>query len=588
MLPAHAPFTETTRRLIETAVAGLDLAQRAWLSGFLAQGLGVAPVVSAAAVKVLVLYGTESGNAEKLADRTAKALKQRGQQAVVKNMADVSVAELRRQTHALIVVSTWGDGEPPDGATAFYKELMAAEEGIASLNYSVCALGDTSYEKFCQVGKDIDAKLESLGAQRVVPRVDCDVDYEDSYVGWLESAIAGLVPVASAIVAPVTGVAATDTAVVYDKKNPFAAEVLDHVLLNGKGSAKETIHLEFSLAGSGMTYEPGDALAVVPENAAEVVADLLNVAKLSGDEAVTLKGATAATSLREALTRELDATGLSRSVLTKLHELRPQPQLAALLQEDAKDSLKQYVYGRQLVDALADFAPDGVDAAGLVGLMRKLPPRLYSIASSPLAHPDEVHLTVAAVRYHSHGRQRKGVASTFLADQAKVGERVAVYTHANKNFRLPADSSTPIIMVGPGTGVAPFRAFVEHRAAVGATGQSWLFFGDQRYLYDFLYQLEWQEHLKNGSLSRLDVAFSRDQPEKVYVQQRMLEKGKELYAWLQEGAHFYVCGDAARMAHDVHEALIDIHQLHGGLGRSAAEEAVEALKQAKRYQRDVY
>jgi sulfite reductase (NADPH) flavoprotein alpha-component len=259
-----------------------------------------------------------------------------------------------------------------------------------------------------------------------------------------------------------------------------------------------------------------------------------------------------------------------------------------LLDENAKEQLKEYNYGREIIDAISDFAPDGLAAQSLASLFRKLPPRLYSIASSPLAHPDEVHLTVAAVRYQSHGRERKGVASTFLADQAHTGQSVKVYTHANKNFRLPASGDTPIIMVGPGTGVAPFRAFVEHRAELGNTGKNWLFFGDQHYMFDFLYQLEWQEHLKNGTLSRLDVAFSRDQPEKIYVQQRIAEKGKDLYAWLQQGAHFYVCGDASRMAHDVHEALTQIYITHGKLTREAAEAELEALKKAKRYQRDVY
>ncbi|MBU6326542.1 MAG: sulfite reductase [NADPH] flavoprotein alpha-component, partial [Verrucomicrobia bacterium] len=281
-------------------------------------------------------------------------------------------------------------------------------------------------------------------------------------------------------------------------------------------------------------------------------------------------------------------TGLSRSVLTKLNEASPHPQLTALLEESAKEQLKNYNYGREIVDAISDFAPNGLPAQTLASLLRKLPPRLYSIASSPLAHPDEVHLTVAAVRYNSHGRDRKGVASCFLADNAPTGQSVKVYTHANKNFRLPENGDTPIIMVGPGTGIAPFRAFVEHRAELGQSGKSWLFFGDQHYLYDFLYQLEWQEHLKNGTLSRLDVAFSRDQPEKIYVQQRIAEKGRDLYDWLQNGAHFYVCGDASRMASDVHDALVSVYQMHGGLSHEAAEAELEALKKSKRYQRDVY
>jgi sulfite reductase (NADPH) flavoprotein alpha-component len=292
--------------------------------------------------------------------------------------------------------------------------------------------------------------------------------------------------------------------------------------------------------------------------------------------------------LADALREDLDITALSRSVLTKLQALSGSQKLAALLADDAKDQLKDYLWGRWITDAIEDFAPDGLDAAGFATLFRKLPPRLYSIASSPLAHPGEVHLTVASVRYQAHGRMRKGVASTYLSDLVKKGETVPVYTHQNKNFRLPASGDTPVIMVGPGTGVAPFRSFVEHRGTLGQAGKNWLFFGDQHYTYDFLYQLEWQEHLANGALGRLDVAFSRDQPEKLYVQHRMLERAKELYGWLQEGAHFYVCGDASRMAHDVHEALLTVVEQQSGKSREAAEAYVDELKKSKRYQRDVY
>jgi sulfite reductase (NADPH) flavoprotein alpha-component len=292
--------------------------------------------------------------------------------------------------------------------------------------------------------------------------------------------------------------------------------------------------------------------------------------------------------LADALREDFDITALSRAVLTKLAEAADSATLRELLAEDSKERLKEYNHGREIVDALTDFAPHGLSAQALAGIFRKLPPRLYSIASSPLAHEDEVHLTVAAVRYETHGRKRKGVCSTYLADLVKPGENVQLFVQPNKNFRLPADGATPVIMVGPGTGVAPFRAFVEHRAALGSTGKNWLFFGDQHYTYDFLYQLEWQDHLKNGTLTRLDVAFSRDQPEKVYVQDRMIEHAKELYEWLEAGAYFYVCGDAERMAHDVNEALISVVEFQAGITREAAESYVEDLKKAKRYQRDVY
>jgi len=386
---------------------------------------------------------------------------------------------------------------------------------------------------------------------------------------------------------PVTDSDGSVAAVGYGKKHPFPAPVLKEVLLNGKGSAKETWHIELSLEGSGMGYEVGDALAVQPVNAPDVVESLLRAAGLGGSESVDVRNV-GVKPLGEALREDFDITGLTRNVLGKLAAATGSEALSAMLADEAKESLKAYVDGRQIVDAVRDFAPDGLAAEALAGLFRKLPPRLYSIASSPLAHPGEVHLTVGAVRYRSHGVERKGVCSTFLADQVGAGDRVPVFVQPNKNFRLPEDPSVPIILVGPGTGIAPFRAFIEHRAATGAAGKSWLFFGDQHYLHDFLYQLEWQDHLKRGTLARLDVAFSRDQPEKLYVQHRMLEHARELHAWLEEGAHFYVCGDASRMAADVHDALVTILEQQGGMTRDAAEARLDEMKHAKRYQRDVY
>ena len=318
-----------------------------------------------------------------------------------------------------------------------------------------------------------------------------------------------------------------------------------------------------------------------------MVEGALKAAKLKGTEEVTLKGGSPKL-LADVLREDLEITTISKAVLKKLNEVAPNDKLAALLADDAKDELRDYLWGRWLADALNDFAPKGISADNLVSILRKLPPRLYSIASSPLAHPDEVHLTVASVRYEAHDSAKKGVASTYLADLVNNGDKVLVYTHTNKNFRLPESGDTPVIMVGPGTGVAPFRAFVEHRAETEAKGKSWLIFGDQHYTYDFLYQLEWQDHIASGALTRIDLAFSRDQPEKVYVQDRMIEQAKDIYAWLEEGAHFYVCGDASRMAHDVNEALLSIVEKQGGKSREEARAYVEAFKQAESYQRDVY
>jgi sulfite reductase (NADPH) flavoprotein alpha-component len=588
MLPEHAPFTSDQRTALDSLLAGFNPVQRGWLSGFLAAS-GTAPAAAPAPVsagKLTVLYGTESGNSEVLADRAVKAAKKRGFQAVMKNMSEISMAELAKSTKLLVIVSTWGDGEPPETAVSFYKEFMNSDLALSDVRFSVCGLGDTAYEKFCQIGKDVDAKLESLGATRVSARQDCDVDYEDAYAGWLESALSALAPASAAAVVQSTAPAFASS-VEYGKKNPFPAETLDKVVLNGEGSAKETLHFEFSLAASGLSYEPGDALAVIPVNAPEMVKDIIQAAKLTGNEEVEVKNV-GRKLLADALREDYDITALSRAVLTKLAEAGNSAALRELLAEDAKESLKEFSSGREIIDAIVEFAPNGLSADALTGIFRKLPPRLYSIASSPLAHVDEVHLTVSAVRYESHGRKRNGVCSTYLADLVKPGDPVQVFVQPNKNFRLPADGSTPVIMVGPGTGIAPFRAFVEHRAALGSPGKNWLFFGDQHYTYDFLYQLEWQEHLKEGALTRLDLAFSRDQPEKVYVQHRMLQQAKDLYQWLEEGAHFYVCGDATRMAHDVHETLISIVESQAGISREAAEAYVENLKKTKRYQRDVY
>jgi sulfite reductase (NADPH) flavoprotein alpha-component len=590
MLPEHAPFNSDQRQALNSLISSLDPLQRGWLSGFLASAAPVAAASApalAAAGKLTVLYGTESGNSESLADRAVKEAKKRGFKALMKNMSDLAPAELAKVSNLLVIVSTWGDGDPPETATPFYKELMASETSLNGVRFSVCALGDTSYEKFCQTGKDIDAHLEKLGAQRVTDRQDCDVDYEDAFTAWLSHSLSALAPASSAAAAVTQPATPTSTTVEYGKKNPFPAELLDVVLLNGEGSSKETLHLELSLAGSGLSYEPGDALAVMPVNAPDMVQAMLDAAKLTGNEEIEVK-TTGRKRLADALREDFDITALSRNVLTKLADITQAPTLQSLLADDAKDQLREFVNGREIIDALLQFAPAGLAPEALTSIFRKLPPRLYSIASSPLAHPDEVHLTVAAVRYQSHGRERKGVCSTFLADLMEPGDLFPVFVQPNKNFRLPENPATPIIMVGPGTGIAPFRAFVEHRAATGATGKNWLFMGDQHYLYDFLYQLEWQEHLKSGALTRLDVAFSRDQPEKIYVQQRMAEHGADLYAWLEQGAHFYVCGDAERMAVDVHETLISIIEKHGSKSRETAESYVEDLKKSKRYQRDVY
>lgn len=591
--PDHAPLDDAQKNQLTALLGAMDAGQTAWLSGFLA-GYQGDPAASAAtpgaasARKVTVLYGTESGNSEELADQVFKAAKQKGFKSSLVNMSEAKLSDLKEAGTLLVVVSTWGEGDPPEAAEEFYQQLMEGGVSLEGVEFSVCALGDTSYDQFCQTGKDVDAQLEKLGAVRIADRVDCDVDFDESFAAWSQDVWSKLADAASASKgSSIAPAAPTGQFPVYDKKNPFPAKVLENQLLSGERSDKETHHVELSLEGSGLTYEAGDVLAVLPRNAEDVVTSLLNATGLDADTEVEVKGV-GKHSLGAALTVDLDITGLSRKVATAWQGLAGSEALAKLLDDSSKEAYKTWAHGRQIVDLLEQYPAKKVTAQQLVDILRKLPLRLYSIASSPKAHPGEVHLTVAVVRYDTHDKSRKGVASTFLADDAPKGIEVSVYVHHNKNFRLPEAGETPIIMVGPGTGIAPFRAFVEERAATGATGDSWLFFGDQQYNEDFLYQLEWQEHLKKGNLTRLDVAFSRDQPEKIYVQHKMQENADELWQWLEKGAHFYVCGDAARMAKGVHETLHNIISTQGGKSAEEAEAYLASMKKAKRYQRDVY
>ncbi len=590
MLPGHAPFTESERLALVPVLQGLSSSQSAWLSGYLAGKAGVHGAAPALESRPLVvLYGSESGNSEKLADRTVEQAKRLGGKARAVSMADAHLADFTSETDLLVIVSTWGEGDPPQHAEPFFKELAGGGGDLSGARFSVCALGDTSYEKFCRAGKDVDAALERLGARRVLPRRDCDLEFEEPYAAWADAALAALLGKGTAAARPVIGQSDVVPAPAngYGKQNPYPAELLQRVLLSGHGSDKETWHFELSLKDSGLTYHPGDSLAVGPKNSPEVVQAVLAAAGLDGEAMIDAQdGGTK--KLAAALQDDYDITGLSRAVLSKLQERNGSQALADLLADDAKDRYREWTDGRQIVDALEQYPWHGVPPGQFTGIFRKLPPRLYSIASSPLAHPGEVHLTVAAVRYQTQGRARNGVASTWLSDLVRVGGCVPVFVQQNKNFRLPEDGDAPVIMIGPGTGIAPFRAFVEHRAALGAKGRNWLFFGDRHYTHDFLYQLEWQEYLKKGVLTRLDVAFSRDQPEKVYVQHRIATRSRELYAWLQDGATVYVCGDASRMAVDVHEALISVYQEEGGLSREAAAAEVEELRKSRRYQRDVY
>lgn len=585
-----SPLPPEQEQLAQQLAAGLNAEQATWLSGFFA-GIGfaggatsaISPATSTDAKRTLtILYGTESGNSEQLAGQIQKRAEKEGFKARAVNMADAKAVDLTKADNLLVVVSTWGEGDPPDAVTSYYEEFMGdSMPQLPNLKFSVCALGDTSYENFCKIGKDFDSRLSTLGADRIYDRAECDVDFQSTFDAWLDGAIKAI-PTKAEAAAGNTSPTAVPTAIVYDKQNPYSAEVLEKIVLNGTGSSKETLHLELSLEGSGLSYEPGDALGIYPENSARDVESILAATGLQANAKVGDK------TLADALRTDFDITSLSPAIVMKYNGFVGDKGMAKLLDKEKKEELKEWVHGRQLIDLLETFPHNNWSPDSFTGLLRKLTPRLYSIASSLKKHDDQVHLTIAAVRYHTHDRDRTGVCSCYVADDITIGDTVRVFFHSNKNFRLPENDDTPIIMVGPGTGIAPFRAFVEERSATGAKGKNWLFFGDQHFSYDFLYQLEWLDYLEDGSLTDLSLAFSRDQKEKIYVQHRLMERGAEIWQWLEEGAHFYVCGDATKMAKDVHQALIDIAAEHGGKSADEAKAYVDALRKEKRYQRDVY
>jgi sulfite reductase (NADPH) flavoprotein alpha-component len=583
-IPDTAPFTPE---------------QRAWLNGFLA-GLYANGAPDSAAIAaangapaktgepLLILFGSQTGSAEGLAKRVAKESEKRGFAPRVLALNDYEQADLARGGKILIVSSTWGDGEPPDNAVNFWSWLnSAAAPRLEKLHFAVLGLGDKNYADFCGAAKKFDERLAALGAHRLAPRGECDADYEAPAREWLDRFWDKLDGTTATASVPATNGHAqpVEEKKRFDKKNPFPARLLRNVLLNKPGSSKEVRHYEISLAGSGLNYEVGDALGVIPANCTDLVNHLLAALHCDGEESVNVEQT--AMPLRLALTRHFDITRPSSEFLAFAARIAPAAEFAPLLASDRAADLKQWLRGRDLLDVIR-LLPQPVPLEELTPLLRKLAPRLYSIASSPKAHPGEVHLTVSAVRYECFGRGRKGVASTFLADRAGDSDQVKVFVQPSHGFKPPPRGDTPMIMVGPGTGIAPFRGFLEERHATGATGKHWLLFGDQKRDVDFLYEEQLTRWHQAGFLTRLDLAFSRDQAEKIYVQNRMLENGAELWSWLEGGAHFYVCGDASRMAKDVDAALHRIVEDAGGKSADDARAYVARLKSEKRYQRDVY
>lgn len=587
-VPSTAPFAAEQIELLNRALSESDASQRSWLSGFLA-GVeaatgGARPAnetapaaASRSAAPLLIAYATDSGNSEALAFDAKKVAARQGFAPRVADMADITVADAAAAGNLLVIASTWGEGDPPERAIDFYDALMAEDApSFDGVSFSVLALGDRAYVNFCETGRRIDERLEALGGARGAALVECDLDYEAAAKDWLDGALEALRPEAEEEDGTVVHLAFPPSAVeptAWSKSNPFEAEIGELVNLNGSRSEKATWHVELSLEGSGLAYEPGDAIGIVPENDPSEVDAVLTAARIEGDD-----------ELHAALSERFEITRLTPPVVQSYAALNGNETLREIA---AGPALTDFMADRHLADLLAEFPAD-LDAERLLSLLRPLPPRLYSVASSLKAAPGEAHILVGAVQYEMRDRTRHGVASSLVGDRRRVGDRLRVYHKPNRHFRLPAEGETPIVMIGPGTGIAPFRGFVQEREAIGAKGRSWLFFGDRHYTHDFLYQLEWQDALKSGALTHLDVAFSRDQPEKVYVQHRMWERRVELDAWLRDGAYLYVCGDEKRMAKDVHAMLARILMDRRDIDAEAAEAELSALRRSGRYLRDVY
>ncbi|MEM9251815.1 MAG: flavodoxin domain-containing protein [Planctomycetota bacterium] len=567
VVPDDAPFNAGQRQWLNGLLTGLSVLANAAASR---AGGDAGAAADAPATPIAILYGSQSGNCEALSKDLRKHAKSLGFDPAVRELNDVEPAELAGLGRVLVVCSTFGEGDPPDNAAKFCDKLFAdGAPALDGLSFSVCGMGDSSYTHFNKTGRDLDARLAELGGTRAAEFVGCDVAYEDDYAAWKHEVFATPEFTADgAAPGPAVADAADEPAERFNKANPFPATILEVTNLNAEGSAKEVNHVAISLAGSGLAYEPGDALGVWPVNCPDEARQILAFMEWTGAEVVTIKG---------------EPTPLLAALLSKLDICTVTPKTLESLGVDASmDGLA----GCHLIDVLERFQPE-VGPQALIDALRPLQPRLYSIASSPRAHPGEVHLTVGAVRYATHGKPRKGVASTFLADRVSLGSAVGVYLQASAHFHMP-DPKTPLIMIGPGTGIAPFRAFLEERSVIDNAGESWLFFGDQHEATDCLYREQIAGWLADGTLDRFDAAWSRDQAEKVYVQHKMLDAGAELWAWLQRGAAVYVCGDATRMAKDVDEALHCVIAEHGGMPADEAAAYVESLKADHRYQRDVY
>lgn len=604
---SNSPFDQEQAAQLNQIFQTLTAEQQIWLTGYLTAQQGAVAQATEAPQQVAeyvlnnesesqtnndrhitVVYGSETGNAQSLAEIFADRLVEHNYTVKLTAMDEIKQKEFKKVEDLFVITATHGEGDPPDNALTFHEFIHSRKAPkLENVRFSVLALGDESYEYFCQTGKDFDAKLLELGAERLTDRQDCDLDFDDLAEKWMNKNIE--------ILNQSTGHGSTVTSTEtvqsakekrYSKSNPYKAEVLENINLNGRGSNKEVRHVELLLDNYGESFEPGDCVVVLPQNEPEIVTLLIETLGWDKDIEIPINDDGDTLPLEKALTEHFEITKLTKPLLQKAAELFGNTEL--LSQIDNAEWIQQYVDGRDVIDLLIEFPTSELKPETFYKLLRKLPAREYSIASSYEATPDEVHITVGAVRYEAHERTRKGVCSVQLAERIQPGDTLPIYLKKNPNFKFPFDEETPVIMIGPGTGVAPFRSYMQEREELGLSGNTWLFFGEQYFTTDFLYQTEWQAWLKDETLAKLDLAFSRDTEEKIYVQHRIAQQSELFYQWLQDGAAIYVCGDEKHMAKDVHDTIRSVIEQEGDMSEADAEAYLTQMKQEKRYQRDVY